>query len=251
MEVKKHVKKRELQSFIGKLQWAATVHRSGRSFIRRLINLNNTLKLPFHRTRLTKEAQKDIEWWGSMLSHIAPRTRFKCDLPLPTEHVYADACHTGGGAMYKGDWFYVSWEKDFCLPKNTHINDLELITMTLAARRWGHLWSNRTVVLHSDNTFTVFVARKCSTRSVLGSECLRELSTLALEFNFNYQTEHIKGILNVWADSISRLDECKKARWFFNELPRYGLPIYCSNNMSAEAYYLLKFVHMRCCNVFK
>ena len=63
----KKCKKRELLSLIGLLSHACKVVQSGRSFLRRLIDLST---IPQHLepyVRLNLEARSDIEWWAQYL----------------------------------------------------------------------------------------------------------------------------------------------------------------------------------------
>ena len=64
---KKKCTKRELLSLIGKLSFAAKVVWSGRLFLRRLIDLNNTAHKLQHHTTPNAEARKDIQWWLDFL----------------------------------------------------------------------------------------------------------------------------------------------------------------------------------------
>ena len=57
------VTKRKLQSIIGKLNYCTQVVYGGRFFLRRLINVVNTLSQDWHRTRVTREMCADIQWW--------------------------------------------------------------------------------------------------------------------------------------------------------------------------------------------
>jgi hypothetical protein len=52
--------KKELQSFVGRLNWCARVVRGGRTFMCCLINLITRVKSSHHHIRLTKEAKGDI-----------------------------------------------------------------------------------------------------------------------------------------------------------------------------------------------
>ena len=54
---RKRVSKKELQHFLGKLNWAARVIRGGHTFMRRLIDLVSKLKSPHHRIWLNCEAR--------------------------------------------------------------------------------------------------------------------------------------------------------------------------------------------------
>ena len=55
--------KRELLSLIGKLSFCCKVVPAGRIFLRRMIDLSNSVARLHHRISLTTEACLDIQWW--------------------------------------------------------------------------------------------------------------------------------------------------------------------------------------------
>ena len=59
---------RELQSIIGKLQFATRVIPSGRAFLRRLHNLTIGIQKPYFYIRLTRSAKLDLSIWLSFLN---------------------------------------------------------------------------------------------------------------------------------------------------------------------------------------
>ena len=59
----KKCQKRDLLSLIGKLNFACRVIPAGRIFLRRLIDLSTTAKLPHHHITMNCEARRDIAWW--------------------------------------------------------------------------------------------------------------------------------------------------------------------------------------------
>ena len=65
---RKACQKRELLSLIGSLSHACKAVRSGRAFLRRLIDLSTTASHLDHFIRLNQEAWSDIEWWHTFAS---------------------------------------------------------------------------------------------------------------------------------------------------------------------------------------
>ena len=59
--------KRQLLSIIGKLTFVSKVVRSGRTFVRRMIETSKRVQALHHRIRLNAEFQKDIQWWLTYL----------------------------------------------------------------------------------------------------------------------------------------------------------------------------------------
>ena len=91
--------KRELQIFLGKLNWYSRVVRGGRSFMRNLINLTTKVTELHHHIRLSFSARQDIAWWSKGLWLFHGSTPFNGDIPLASHEFSTDACLVGGGTL--------------------------------------------------------------------------------------------------------------------------------------------------------
>ena len=60
---KDKVQLRELQSVIGKLQFATTIIKVGRPFLRRLYDLTCHVAKPFYMVLISKEDKEDLRMW--------------------------------------------------------------------------------------------------------------------------------------------------------------------------------------------
>ena len=69
---RKACRKRELLSLIGSLSHACRVVRSGRVFLRRLIDLSTKANQLDHYIRLNAEAKADLEWWHHFITPMDP-----------------------------------------------------------------------------------------------------------------------------------------------------------------------------------
>jgi hypothetical protein len=67
---RKKVTLREIQSLNGLLNFACSVVRPGRAFLRRLIDLTIGIKSQHHFIRVSKEVKKDLNLWLSFLSNF-------------------------------------------------------------------------------------------------------------------------------------------------------------------------------------
>ena len=199
--------KKEIQKFLGKMNWAARVVRGGRTFMRRLIDLTCKLRAPHHRIWLGKEARADILWWKDGLSVFHGSTKFVADMPPPSTHFWSDSCRSGGGAICGNDWFYVNYSVDHPKLVDNHINCLELATVLFSARRWGHLWSGKHIIVKCDNSASVYAINKGTSRAPVFMELLRELFWLSEKYAFRLSASHIKGDFNFVADAISQLHD--------------------------------------------
>ena len=127
---KTRASKKQLQRLAGKLNWASRVIRGGRTYLRRVLNLQNSIKLPYQKVKLNVEFHKDIAWWldfMSLFNGVPMNKRFSVG------QVHVDACNTAAGIAFNGDWAYVNWESDWPEVAKFHINHKEVLAIILAA----------------------------------------------------------------------------------------------------------------------
>jgi hypothetical protein len=166
---------------------------------------------------------------------------FRCDIPMPTFLFATDACETGGGGFLAHDWFYTAWVKDIPEVLNRNINELELLTVFLALKRWGPVSQHQHVCIRSDNMATVSALNKSTSRSVVLMPWVREIFWVSVEFDVTITSRHIPGIDNVLADRISRLDSMIEAREARLILANFSnAAVSCENHMSMESFVYLQ-----------
>ena len=199
------ITKRGLQSLAGKLSWATQCVYGGRFHLRRLLDRIKTLRKPWHRSRITQAMLQDIHWWLSFLPLFNGRT-YMVD-PRPLTPVYLDACTEAAGCYYDHDWVYTPWNSSWPSVAHLHINYKEVLALEPAASRWGHLWANRKVIVHTDNQAAVAIINKGSSKHPQVMDSLRRVFWLSALFNFRLHAVYIPGIANKMADQISRLHE--------------------------------------------
>ena len=201
---RKKVTLRELQSIIGALHHCSYIIPAGRAFLRRLINLSRGISKPLHHIRLNKAARLDLAMWDTFLQRFNGRTLF-----LDTEwihpstlHLYTDAAQSlGYGAVFQEKWFYGQWPDIW---KQYEITFLELFPIVLALNLWGQQLSCKRIVLHTDNQALCFIINKFSSKDDNIMVLLRNLASVCLDYNVLIKAEHIPGVLNTLADSLSR-----------------------------------------------
>jgi len=232
--------KHQLQRLAGKLNWACKVVYGGRTFLRRILDLMNTLPLPASRCRLTSDFHRDIQWWEEFLEVFNGKCNFLDDRPVTS--LETDACSSAVGAFYEGDWFYSNLVVDSPQIASLHINFKEALCVVLAAVRWGHLWRDKLIYIYCDNTTAVALLNKGTTRNPFVMQYLRLLFWLSAVYNFRLKVCHIPGALNSTADAISRLHERRSFWYFYSLLCSYiSKPclISCLSHMSILSYYFL------------
>ena len=129
----KACKKRGLLSPIGLLPHACKVVRSGRSFLRRLIDLSMVSKHLDHYLCLNVEARSDIEWWarysqtwnGISMMHLPNES-------TPVAVLTSDASGRWGCGAYSGaNWFMLQ-----CVDVIVHYH-ITVKEMIIACALWG------------------------------------------------------------------------------------------------------------------
>ena len=201
----KRVTKGQLQRLAGKLNWACKVVYGGRTFLRRILNVMNSLKFPSSRCRLTAEFYGDLQWWNDFLETFNGKCDFLDDRPVTT--LYTDASTNGVDASFEGNWFYSYFPVDFPWSTHLHMNYKEVICVVFAALYWAPYWQNKSVVVRCDNTAAVAMLNKGSTKHPVMMVFLRMLFWLSATYNFHLKAYHIPGVANVEADHVSRFRE--------------------------------------------
>ena len=109
---RKKVTLKEVQSLNGLLNFACSVIRPGRAFLRRLIDLTVGVRLPNHYIRLNREVKEDLKTWLSFLLNFNGRYFFLDDLWLNSSklNLFTDASGAHGfGAIFGSHWCYGKW----------------------------------------------------------------------------------------------------------------------------------------------
>ena len=207
------IRNKQLQQLIGRLNWGAKVIKGGRTFLRRLIDLMCSLKRRHHHIRLNTSAKADIQWWAQYIGIFNGTAHF-IDEPVPNGIFTTDACVHGGAGAFKADWFYTHWDSDFPEVTKLHINLKEIFSVYLASLRWAESWRNKHIVVYTDNTATMFMINKGSTRNSVAMSWLRQLFWLSATHNFQLTAKFIKGKDNVTSDFLSRLHQFKPCEWY-------------------------------------
>ncbi|KAL9981545.1 hypothetical protein ACROYT_G010257 [Oculina patagonica] len=208
--------KKQLQSLAGKLNWACRGVYGGRTFLRRILDMMNSLPSNATKYRLSSDFHADIRWWHSFLRQFNGRCPFLKEQPITDVHT--DACPLAAGAYFRGDWFYHNFAVDSPEHAPLHINYKEVLAQTLAASRWAPYWRNQHVIIHSDNVAAVHIINKGSTSNPLVMCALRNLFWLSANYNFRFTAVHIPGKSNVLADAVSRLHQPAQCLFFYQHL---------------------------------
>ena len=99
----------------GFLNHACKVVRSGRSFLRRMLDFLHTVlmhPLKPHPIRLNRGFRSDLAWWRLFVSYWNEVSFLAPPAHLPTLQLASDASGTWGcGAWHRSHWFQVQWDQ--------------------------------------------------------------------------------------------------------------------------------------------
>ena len=196
------IKKRLLESLIGKLNFASSVV-PARPFLRRLINLLSTVKKPYHYIRLTNETKEDLFTWLSFLTSYNGVTFFRAlqIAQSPLIHMVSDASKMGFGACYGKQWIQAEYPEEW---QSYHITILELYPIHVLINLFGHLMKNSSILFHCDNSAVTAIINKQSSRNNIVMKIVRPLVLLLINHNIQLRSVHIPGVMNILPDKISR-----------------------------------------------
>ena len=200
---KKVCLKRDLLSIIGSLSQACKVVKSGRAFVRHLIDLPKSAKRPHHHIRLSREARSDIEWWyqfAGTWNGVSILRAQKQEQPHIV--VTSDASGRWGcGAFFDQKWFQLQWASSM---QDSNITIKELVPIVLAAAVWGKEWYGLTVQARCDNSAVVAILNWGNSQDPEVMHLIRCLAFIKAKFQICLFASHIQGIKNNLADALSR-----------------------------------------------
>ena len=200
---RKACRKRELLSLIGSLSHACKAVRSGRAFLRRLIDLSCTVRQLDHFVRLSVSAKSDIEWWFQFAENWNGIAMMQNQRAVGSSMVLTSDASGGWGcgAFYRDKWFQLPWNEPV---RQYHITVKELIPIVVAAALWGTDWTGEVVKVRCDNAAVVACINKESSKEREVMHLLRCLVFIAARYQFQLHAIHLPGTENRAADALSR-----------------------------------------------
>ena len=211
--IKTTASRKEVESIIGKLQFASKCIKPGRTFISRLINwLRGMNRQGQHRIPL--EARKDLAWWGKFLERYnGVSMLWLHKQPQPDAVIASDACPKGYGATCGSQYFHRSFPQEM---RNSNIAHLEMLAVLAAIRTWTTELQGKYFWIHVDNEAVATVLNTGASRDVVLQAALRDILMIAATNNFMIKAKHIRGVDNRIPDWLSRWEE-PEARKKFRE----------------------------------
>ncbi len=208
--------RKELESLVGLLHHACKVVRSGRSFLRRMIDLlHGNHRSPNSRIpiRLNAEFRSDLAWWimfiakWNGISFLAPPHK------LPQVHLTSDASGSWGcGAWHGTSWFQLKWDSSSI---KHPIAEKELIPIIVACVVWGANWRGHQVICHCDNQVVVACLRSRTSKTKGLMYLIRCLVFIEAKMGCFLVPTYIDTHTNHLADDLSR----DNLRSFLSKVP--------------------------------
>ena len=204
--LKKKCTKRELLSLIGVLSFASKVVKSGRTFLRRLIDLSTVVSHLHHHISLNKDARADIAWWIKFLPTWNGVEMFQEDIITSVDlFLFTDASDIGMGGLFRDEWFSIKWPRhlssDYC-----STNFQEIFAILTAVTTWAKKLSNKQILFYCDNETVVKILNAgCCKSSKMIMKVVRKIFYVCARHNISLRAEHIPGLCNDIADALSRL----------------------------------------------
>lgn len=204
----------ELRSLTGFLSFTSTVVPLGRTFTRRLFDLQKELDVPRARDArrpVSADAKSDLVWWCDLLTSV-PAVRSLARV-RPEAMVWSD----GSGATGLGGYYRpfdqkvadmtVSQVLAVSSPNKSEdiaVNEIQAIVQCL--RRWGKGWQHHRVVVNVANRL---VARGIENETIRGEamEVLRECLLLAARLDIDLRTRWVSRADNHLAEALSSYNQ--------------------------------------------
>jgi hypothetical protein len=197
--------KRQLLSLIGKLTFISRVVKSGRTFLRRLIDCAKETQYLHHRVTLSQAVRQDIEWWIQYLPTWNGISVF-CDSEWSSNaelHLWTDASDSGIGGFFRNEWFSAMFTGDSSYMQDMDINWRELYAL-LVAVTWSNRLRGKMVKFHCDNQSVCYIIQSVTSRDPSIMALVRTLFFVSARNSFVCSAVHVPGCKNQAADALSR-----------------------------------------------
>ena len=144
---------------MGKLIFISKAVKSGRSFVRRIIDLSKRIRHLHHKVRLNKACRDDIKWWIMFLPRwngvsLSPDVTWTTNIDM---ELYTDASDLAAAGYFNGKWFLFQFQGPFCYLQKYNIAFRELLAIVIALATWAPLMRRKRILFHCDNLAVVHI----------------------------------------------------------------------------------------------
>jgi hypothetical protein len=216
------IRRKHIESVLGKLSFAAQVLPGARPFMRRMLDAVHSCKKRSTPVRISSGFRADVRFWLDHLQSWNGRQRWRSSSRAPIV-LATDASLNGFGFYLESVPVHVdstSWPSThrrgvgYCGTystchahlhrEHTHIAWCELLAVYAAAAVFAPQLQDQSLLLYVDNSTDVAIINRQATRSSTLAGLLRQLYALSLRYNFSIRAVHRPGVDNILADFLSR-----------------------------------------------
>ena len=203
--------RQEMESLIGKLQFAARCVRAGRVFLARIINwLKGTDRK--NKYQIPPQAHRDIVWWHTFIQTYNGISLIWLHTCPGTDRVMAtDSNLEGYGGISGQEYFRGKFPAEL---KGKNIAILELWAVLIGLRLWSKKFKGYYFWIHVDNEAVATILNTGASKQEEMQSLLREIAYIAAQNQFVIKAKHIMGVTNRIPDWLSRWKEPQARRNF-------------------------------------
>ena len=196
----------ELASLLGHLPYAARALPAGRTFLRRLHNLDRATAsiAPYETIRLVSTAVQDLEWWANNLGDRSGKSFFVLEKWKPAPDLKLQT--RASGAYGYGAYFDGRWLHGQCKPsqQNYDITYKELFAIVVVCATCWQQGSQQRRKFQCNNQAVGICIKLGTCRSPQVMHLIRSLYWLCVRSNFLVRATHMAETSNDIADALSR-----------------------------------------------
>ena len=198
----RRVTKKQMQSLVGILNFAAGCIKPGRIYFSRILNV---LRRMDKEVVVQQEIMDDIDWWkvcAGDFNGVSLMMEQRWERPGQTVHT--DACLLGVGGITQYECFH----RELTMEQRsmfTDINQIECFTILLAVRLLGKEWGCKNIVINCDNHNTVLAINSGTSKDGAMQCLLRNLNWECVKFSIMIRAVLLTSEMNAEADCLSRM----------------------------------------------
>ncbi|XP_053170466.1 uncharacterized protein LOC128354229 [Scomber japonicus] len=245
--------KQQLLSLLGHLNFALRIIPQGRAFISHLLSIASSVPSLLSSVSLNPSCLAELRLWLHLLSNWNGISFFYDDQLTNSLDIqlFTDAAPSAGfGGFFNGRWFASSWPPE--ITNNCEVASsalFEIYPIVAAAVLWGHEWSTKSILIHSDNLSVVDIINKGRSNSNSIMPFMRRLTWHSVTHQYILRAAHIPGHHNAIADSLSRFLFQKFRNLFRNLAPNADpmptpVPPYSALTFNIKTWMELNFLQL-------
>jgi hypothetical protein len=220
------IQRRQAESLIGKLSFAAQVLPGARPFMRRMLDAVHAC--PSRRRaapiRIDPGFREDVRFWLQHFRSWNGRQQWRSTRSAP--FVFASDASLGGFGFYlesapaNDTVDSAAWPQHLRVgstfsgtyaPEHAHLHHshtqiawCELLAVVACAATYAPFLTGQSLLFYVDNSTDVHIINRQATRSKALAGLLRQLYGIALQYNISIRARHRPGVDNTLADFLSR-----------------------------------------------